>query len=54
MKRISKFMSLLKIIIVKYKTSKDEVKIRNIRGLNIFFRSNEKKHKIINSNDNFE
>jgi hypothetical protein len=54
MKRIIKFMSLLKIILVEYKTSKDEVKTRNIRGLNRFFRDNEKKHKIINSIDNFE
>jgi hypothetical protein len=47
-------MNLLKIIIVEYKTSKDEVKTINIRELNRFFRNNEKKHKIINSIDNFE
>jgi hypothetical protein len=42
------------MILVEYKTYKDEVKTRNIRGLNIFFRRNEKKHKIINSINNFE
>jgi hypothetical protein len=47
-------MSLLKIIIVEYKTSKDEVKTRNIRELNRFFKNKEKKHKIINSIGNFE
>jgi hypothetical protein len=54
MKRIIKFMSLLKIIIIEYKTSKDNVKNINIRRLNRFFRNNEKKHSIISSIDNFE